>query len=380
MYSGKHNGIKQQYQLIIKKEMKMKKILFVLSLAVAVALSFSSCSDDNDDNGKTTPEYQEGIIGYTAGAGNYGQNQGTVGSIMNNSLGEFIYSGDLYEKANGKGIGDAQDVLAINGLVYVTCTTSSKIEILDANGKIVKTITMPNKSPRYLATDGKYAYASAYSGYVYKLDKNGIVDSVAVGPYPEAMSVADNGKLYVNLSNYTSDGNGKFIAVVDLGTFHKVKNIECKLNPYNQSVTDGKNVYFVSYFDYSRNAVVQRLNTSTEKVDSLFEAPMIAYNPKSNSLIAMTTGYDEQWQPVTTGFFAYNLSTGNKTNYDFSAAKGASQVDVDPNSGNIYVICNPSYSTPSVLYIYDSTGKLLTPNGIQMDYSVQNIRFPITGK
>ena len=223
MYSGKHNGIKQQYQLIIKKEMKMKKILFVLSLAVAVALSFSSCSDDNDDNGKTTPEYQEGIIGYTAGAGNYGQNQGTVGSIMNNSLGEFIYSGDLYEKANGKGIGDAQDVLAINGLVYVTCTTSSKIEILDANGKIVKTITMPNKSPRYLATDGKYAYASAYSGYVYKLDKNGIVDSVAVGPYPEAMSVADNGKLYVNLSNYTSDGNGKYIAVVDLGTFHKVK-------------------------------------------------------------------------------------------------------------------------------------------------------------
>ncbi len=358
----------------------MKKILMALCLVTTFALSFTSCSDDNDDNGKTTPEYYEGIVGYTAGAGNYGKNQGTVGSIIKNNLGEFAYGGDLYEKANGKGIGDAQDVIAVGGVVYATCTSSSKIEILDVHGKIVKTIAMPNKSPRYLATDGTYAYASAYSGYVYKLNKDGIVDSVAVGPYPEAMSVASNGKLYVNLSNYSGDGNGKYIAVVDLRTFKKTKNIECALNPYNQSVTDGVNVYFVSFFDYSRNAVVQRLNTTTEKVDSLFEAPMIAYNPMTKSIIAMTTGYDSNWQPVTTGFFAYNIETGKKTNYDFSASKGASQVDVDPNTGNIYVIDNPSYSTPSVLYIYDQNGKLLTPTGIQMDYSVQNIRFPVLGK
>ena len=362
--------------------MKTRKIITSLCLAITamLAFTFTSCSDDNDDNGKTTPEYYQGIIAYTAGAGNYGQNQGTVGTILKNNLGEFMYSGDLYEKANGKGIGDAQDVLPLNGYVYATSTTSSKIEILDVQGKIIKTIPMPNKSPRFLTTDGEYAYASAYSGYVYKLNENGIIDSVAVGPYPEAMSVADNGKLYVNLSNYTGDGKGKYIAVVDLKTFKKTKNIECGLNPYNQSVTDGKNIYFVCYYDYTRNAVVQRLNTATEKVDSLFEAPMIAYSPATNSLIAMTTGYDDSWQPTTTGFFAYNLTTGNKTDYDPSAIKGAAQVNVNPNNGDIYVIDNPSYSTPSVLYIYDKNGKLLTPTGLQMDYSVQNVRFPVLGK
>lgn len=348
----------------------MKKIILALCLFSTVALTFTSCSDDDDDN--TTPEYVEGAIAYTAGAGNWNQNNGTVGAITLNSLGEYGYS-DIYQQQNGRGIGDAQDILLFNGHIYVTSTTSSKIEILDHNGKVEKSIPMPNKSPRYLATDSRYVYASAYSGYVYKLDANGIIDSVQVGDHPEAMSVV-NRQLFVNISGY---GSGSTVAVVNLSSFRKTQDVACALDPYNQSVSDGRYVYFISCLDNKQPNVVQRIDSraSTFTADSIFNASTIAYSQSTNSLVALNTYYDASWTTHFDGFFSYNLTTGVRTNFDSSALTSPSQVNVDPTTGNIYVIDNPSYSTPSVVFIYDKNGTLLTPNGIQMGYSVQNIRF-----
>lgn len=357
----------------------MKKITWALCLLAVVAFTFTSCSDDDDDTNNTTPEYLEGAIAYTAGAGNYNQNNGTVGAIMQNTLGQFTYSGDLYQKTNGRGIGDAQDVLLLNGKLYVACTSSSKIEILKDDGTIIKTIPMANKSPRYLATDGSNVYASAYSGYVYKLSQDNIVDSVEVGSHPEALSVA-NGKLYVNMSDYNYDNTGHSVSVINLSTFKKTKEIDVALNPYNQSIAVGNNVYIVSVYHSDRSGLVQRINATTDQVDSVCNAAAIAYNPRTNSLVCLDSYYvyDPALQystQQTYGFFSYNLSTRQTTSYDLSALKSPSQVNVDPATGNIYVIDNPSYTTPSVLYIYDQNGKLLTTTGIQMDYSVQNIRF-----
>lgn len=356
----------------------MKKIIWALCLLATVTFAFTSCSDD-DDNPSTTPEFSEGIVGYTAGAGNYGKNQGTVGAITQDNSGVYSYSGDLYAQKNGHGIGDAQDVLPIGGKIFVACTSSSKIEILDQDGTIDKTILMPNKSPRYLATDGQLVYASAYSGYVYRLNEDGIIDSVEVGSHPEAMSVA-NGKLYVNMSTYPGFPDGTSVSVVDLKTFKKVKEIPCALNPNNQSVTDGSDyVYIVSSFDYSRDPLVQRINTQTDQLDSLFNGALIAYNNKTTSLIVLSTAYDSSWKLSVSDYFAYNVKTGVRTDLDHSAFTSPQQVNVDPNTGNIYVIDTPDYNLPSIVYVYDSTGKLLTPTGITVGYSVQNIRFPQRG-
>lgn len=348
----------------------MKKKILFLCLIAAVTATFTSCSDD-DDTTDSQPEYLEGTIAYAAGAGNWNQNNGSVGAIMENTLGEYRYV-DIYQNANGRGIGDAQDILLNNGYIYVTSTTSSKIEVLNDTGKVVTSISMPNKSPRYLAADDNgNIYASAYSGYVYKLNKNGLIDSVLVGDHPEAMSVANN-KLYVNISGY---GSGNTIAVVNLSTFKKTKDIECDLNPYNQSVTDGDYVYFVSCLDNMHPNVVQRINATTDEIDELFNASAIAYSPVTNSLVAINSYYDTSYTPHYDGIFIYSLTDGTSTSLDTSALTAPSQVNVDPANGNIYVIDNPSYTTPSVLYIYDKNGKLLTTSPITMGYSIQNIRF-----
>lgn len=351
----------------------MKKKIWALCLAAVALLTFNACSDDDDDN--VTPEYLEGAVAYTAGAGNYKANDGTVGAIMQSTTGTFGYS-DIYTSANSRGVGDAQDVLPMGGKIYVACTTSSKVELLNNDGMVEKSLSMPNKSPRYLATDGSYVYASAYSGYVYKFSKDlTLVDSVQVGSHPEALSVA-NGKLFVNMSDYNYDNTGKSVAVVNLRSFTKTKDIECALNPYNQSVANGNNIYIVSVYHSTQPGLVQRIDATTDQLTSMnINAGSIAYNPKTNSIIGLNTYYDSNYTSQFDGFFAYNLSTGTTTSFDASALKSPQQVNVDPSTGNIYVIDNPSYNTPSVLYIYDQNGNLLQ-GGITMGYSVQNIRFP----
>lgn len=351
----------------------MRNKLFALALVAISVFSFTSCSDDNDDYTKVTDVYPADVVGYVAAAGNYGQNNGTVGAInfVNNVFG---YS-DIYTAKNGKGIGDAQDVLPLNGMVYVTCTTSSKVEVLASDGTVKKSILMRNnQQPRYLATDGKAVYFSAYSGYVYKMTyDDGIVDSVAVGSHPEAMSVA-NGKLYVNMSDYNYYNTGDKIAVVDLATFKKTKNLTCELNPYNQSIAVGNKVYFVSVYHSQQPGQVQCIDATTDAITKVCNASAIAYNPMTNSLICINSYYDANYSPVLASMYVHNLTTGKDTQWDASAFESPQQVNVDPHTGNIYIIDNPSYSTPSVLYIFDKDGKLLKSQ-ITMGYSVQNIRF-----
>ena len=233
----------------------MKKNLLALGIILMSALTFTACSDDDDIIGGKQPEVSTTDV-YVSCAGNFGANQGTVGildyNIQARPTAPFVFR-DAYKAQNGIGIGDAQDLIVFHDKIVVACTKSSKVEVLNRQGTVEKTIKLHNVEPRYLATDGKYVYFSAYSGKVYKMNPNDkvkpMIDSVVVGDHPEAISIT-NGKLYANLSNYSMTGNGKYVAVVDLNTFRNPKNIEVGLNPYNQNIVVGNDVFIVSMFDY----------------------------------------------------------------------------------------------------------------------------------
>lgn len=349
----------------------MKKILFKIGIFLISILNFTACNDEPDVNGELVKV--GGLTAYVACAGNFGANNGTVGLISfdknQNETGLPTYN-DAYTLQNGRGIGDAQDVLVLGNKVFVTSTSSDKIEILDRSGKMEKRISLSKVQPRYLATDGTYVYFSAYSGKIYKLNPNvnsPLVDSVEVGSYPEAISIA-NGKLYANLSDYKFDNSGKSIAVVDLNSFKKIKDIEVALNPYNQSIAVGNNVYFVSNY-HAENALVQKIDATTDRVSSVTKASAIAYNATNNTLVCLYSSYYDQQKR----FFIFNLSTGTETDLDMTGLVSPQQVNVD-DRGYIYVIDNPSYTAPSELFYYSPKGKLLQGH-LLLGYSVQNIRF-----
>ena len=347
----------------------MKKNLLALGVILMSALTFTACSDDYDFT-YTQPAVSNTDV-YVACAGNWNQNDGTVGILDYNSesrpTAPYIYS-DAYRTQNGNGIGDAQDLIVFGTKLVVTCTTSSKVEVLDRMGKKEQTIKLHNASPRYLATDGNYVYFSAYNGKVYKMNPNNaqkpLVDSVEVGDHPEALSVA-NGKLYANISGY---GNGNTVAVVDCNSFKKTKTLTVGKNPYNQSIAVGSDIYFVSMFN-NDDALVQKINAKNDEVRKLFKASSIAYSAKKNALVCLyATYYDTNKR-----FFIYDLATGKETDLDMTGLKNPSQVNVD-RYGNIYVIDTPSYTAPSEVFYYSPEGKLIQGK-IVVGYSAQNVRF-----
>lgn len=360
----------------------MKKFWFTTAIWAMTAAMFCACDDEEVTN---TPPPSPSTPGTTQMRGAYVVNNGDWGA--NNGSIQFYYtdkdsiSNDLYLQANGKNIGDAQDLCIYGSKLYVTCTTSSKLEILDYQGKIIKTIPLSNEAgqplePRYLAAaDGK-VYFSAYDGTVSRLDTLSleVEEAVTVGDHPEAMTIAGN-KLYVNISGY---GTGNQLAVVDLASFTCEDPVEVLLNPYTQALTAEGKVYFVSNGNYSSPSTpeadrilntLQCLDPATGEVDELCPATTIAYYQGKLYCV-----YAEYYWEESRDIFTYDLATGTTHSLiDPDQIPNPAQIDVDPANGDIY-ICSPDYGgVPGTVYVFNNDG---TPKStFTAGYSVAGMCF-----
>lgn len=340
--------------------MKMKHFFYRATLLFVAALTLTACSDDDEP----TPE----VIDYSAYAyivnnGGWGQNNGTVSLLFANGddqTGLTWGVSDLYQSANGYGIGDAQDLCIAGKKLFVTSTTSSKVEVLDLQGKVLSQFKMPGVQPRWIVDgqDGN-VYFTTYSGYVYRMNTSTYaMDSVQVGSYPEALAVANN-QLYANISGY---GTGNTVAKVDLKSFKKTKDIEVVLNPYSQAIAVGTKVYFISCGNYGSSyygdpvySTLQSIDTQTDNVSSLANASVMAYDPSSESLVCIYSDYYVSEKSA----FRYDLATGSKTSLpSLLNVENAGQVSVDPRTGDIYVVSD-DYMSPCKLTVFDKSGSLL---------------------
>ena len=284
--------------------------LAIMALALGV---FTACSEDDEPNGEGPGTETGGGDDTTGGSGDNtgGEPVVTLGAYVLNTgnwdgndagiqyldfqTGEL--SEDLYAAANGEGLGDlGQDLCVYGSKIYVTVSNSSKVAIMDRNCRLLKSISVTASdgtpiNPRYMtAYEGK-VYFTAYDGTVSRIDttsmsvdgKLNLIDAGAQTGYdhPEAITAA-NGKLYVNISGY---GSGKWLSVVDVASFTKLKDIEIVLNPYTQCITaeDGY-VYFVSNGNYAGKpsltpeqyvyGTMQRLDPETDRCATPLISPM----------------------------------------------------------------------------------------------------------
>lgn len=361
----------------------MKKTTYYLSLIAITAMTFTSCSDNSDD--PQLPSKPTKTVGaYILSTGNWGANNGSVQmfDVTTKTAGE-----DAYKAANGKIIGDAQHMCIYGSKLYVSCTSSAKIEILDKNCKIIKTLNLTNSqnqpiNPRYLASGEGKVFFTAQDGTVSEIDtlSMNVTKTLSLGNYPEALSYA-NGKLYVNQSlYYTMKDGGNTISVVDVASFKKTKDLTVLLNPYNQSVTgeDGY-VYFVSNGNYAGKdglpekdwvyQTLQKINPNTDKVEEVCKATFIAnYGTK------MYVIYSEYYLPDTHSIFVYDLEKGTSTPLpidlkNFSYITG---INADPISGELYISDSP-YSSPGEVSIYSPTGTFIKK--VDAGYSPAGIFF-----
>ncbi len=372
----------------------MKKMWYKPALA---ALVLGLCAACSDDDGNTTTPPGEGDGGepgvvepgtgtktagmYVLNTGNWGGNDATIQYF---NLENLSISGDLFGPANGAGLGDlGQDLCLYGSKLYATVSGSSKLEVMDRNCKVIKTLHVTTDDgqtpaePRYMTACGGNVYFTAYDGTVSRLDTASleITGKVAVGDHPEALTNA-NGKLYVNISGY---GTGATVAVVDVASFTKTKDIAVKLNPYTQCFTgDDGYVYTVSNGNYAGSpgmsedqyvyGTLQRIDPATDTVEDVCRATFAA-----NHGDKMYVLYSEYYLPETKRAFVLDLKTGEETDFlnlgDFSSPNA---IGVNPSTGDVYVADTP-YGVNSTVRVYDAQGKL--KNTFEAGYSTSKFVF-----
>lgn len=363
----------------------MRKCWYKAVLVITVLCGLTACDKDDDATSLNNPESTEetsssgsesteiSTLGaYIINTGNWDANNGTIQWYDKTT--EYI-STDLYAAANGKGIGDVQDLCVYGSRVYIACSTSAKIEIVSRKGFAVeKTLNLATDAgeaiqPRYLTALDGFVYFTAYDGTVSKLDtlSLSVTSKIEVGAYPEALAAA-NGKLYVNISGY---GSGKTVAVVDVATFTKTKDIEVVLNPYDVCFTadDGK-VYFISCGDNGKtiSGTLQCIDPDTDAVTTVCNATKA--DVKDGKVYYIHADYYSS-APGVIG--VYDMSTKTSTEFvAYSNFNSAQFIAVDPVSGDVY-IGDYSYTSLNDVYIYGSDGTL--KKKLETGYYTTNVRF-----
>lgn len=341
-----------------------KNWLYLLLTAFPLMAGMTACDNNDDPNPDPDPEPTTTLGAYIVNTGNWGANDGSLQwyDLTNQSV-----SGDLYAAQNGKGIGDLQDLCLYGTKLYAICATSSKVEILERNGKLVKSLAMNTSSgqpmePRYATAGEGCIFFTAYDGTVSKLDTltQTVTASVAVGDHPEALTYAE-GKLFVNISGY---GSGDKVAVVDAKTMTKLQDITVKLNPYTQCITgsDGY-VYVVSNGNYAGSESIpenqwirqtlQRIDPKTYAVEELCNATYIA-----NKGDKMYVIYAEYYLPDTHKCFVYDLKNQKETALPISLEDFSSPgfIQIDPVTEDIY-IGDQIYGALNSIRIYSKDGQ-----------------------
>ena len=350
----------------------MKKYWYKTAMLVIALGAFTACSDDDE------PTIPKGPIApvngaYVINTGNSGANNGTIQWYDRD---QKTVSADLFAAANGTGIGDVQDLCIYGSKIYVTCSESAKIEVLNrADFTRIQTLNLANESgqsikPRYMAATKGNIYFTAYDGTISRLDtiNLSITGKIEVGDHPEALTVANN-KLYINISGY---GSGNQIAVVDIATFKKTKNIEVLLNPYDVCTTgeDGK-VYFISCGDFRGNPVqtLQCIDPQTDQVTEICPASKIAI--KNNKIYLIYAEYYEDAAPKSIS--VYDMNTKQTTRFaNYSDFSNPGNIVVDPATGDVIIIDQP-FSALNDIYVYGSDGVL--KKKLETGYYTTNMRF-----
>lgn len=365
----------------------MRKYLLGLAVLLMGTAVMTSCSDDDD-----APKTQ--TVTYSTGA--YIVNAGAMYSNIESSLTAIDYASstatqNVFKTANGRSLGNtANDGLIYGSKMYIVVDQSNTIEVLDKKTlksvKQIKTTELmgdaEGNEPRHIIANGGNIYFTTYGGYVAEVDTASFAlqAKYQVGSYPEGLSLAADGKLYVANSNYAKGGGN--ISVVDLANGNvETKTIEGINNPvaiyavYGNLYVMDWTYYDASYNSYGENAlklVDFAGGKSTKVADGNYAAMSIPSSPSRSDVV----------MPY---FYVLNAPYGGEASvsvYNINGDK-ASKIDlygmpyspcgifVDPITEHIFVL---SYNQGDYGADYNANGYV-----VEYDYRGQELRRYDTG-
>ncbi len=356
--------------------MNLKRFLFKSAILSLLAFVFVGCSDD-DEKG---PDYWVPPLSTTQGAyvlnnGNWGDNDASI-SYYDKESGE-VSAANVFESVNnGKNLGDLGQSMFVSGEnIYIAVSGSAVIYITDLTCKIKKEIISKRagqpQEPRFFTAYGDYVYVTFYDGYLARINKKTLeldTKQVEVGPNPEGLKIA-NGKIYVACSGgmlYPIYNDR--VAVVDLKSFTKKAEIEVVINPSKVEVDKLGNIYVISNGNYgmatpSISSSLQVIDTKIDEVVAdLGNASYMRISPQGDMLYYINAAYGSAPTYKKYDVKQEEVLAGSFVNEDVTFVGAPSSLDIDPQTGDIYIGAYPPYPASAIgemTIISSSTGKLI---------------------
>ena len=318
---------------------------------------------------------------YILNEGNMGANRCTLDYLdLSGTDSTIHYYRNIYAERNPstvKELGDVGNDIGIYGSkLWIVVNCSNKVEVCEARStRRLGQVNIDNC--RYLAFDEGFAYVSSYAGpvqvaencplgRVYKVDTLTLqkVDSVVVGYQPEEMAVVD-GKLYVaNSGGYRVPLYDNRIMVIDLTTFHVIKEIEVDVN-LHRLLADSHGQLWVStrgnYFDVSPALYCLK----DDKVVARLEIPVSSMTIVGDSIYYIGTtfsyvdgGYKKDFGIVDVALQRCSVAV----TFEAPEIKNITLpygIIVNPHDRDFYILDAKNYVSSGELLHFDADGHFL---------------------
>ena len=332
----------------------MKKSLFVL---VLLAVLFTAC--------KKKPVTQESSIIGSNGLFilNEGVWEHNNSSISYYNLDDNKCTTDIFTAVNNRGLGDTgNDLQRYGSRLYCVVNTSENVQVMDLyTAKVIGTVPLIGKSPRRICFNGSKAYVSCFDGTVVRFDTASLAveATVAVGPNPEGVCIA-NGKLYVaNTGGYNAPNYGTTVSVIDLPTFSVVKNISVMENPNRLFLAPNQqDIYLISngnYYDISPR--LQKISAATDEVVRTFDFDITNMAVYGNRAYLYSYNYSTQAYTIQVMDLSSDIIVNEQFIADNTTLNTPYGIAVNPRNGDVYVTDAHNFTVNGDVYCFGQDGK-----------------------
>lgn len=342
--------------------MNLKKLVFAALFSVVF---FTSCNND-DETSIETPlgAYDNGVLILNQG----GFNKGNASiSYLSEDLNNF--QNNIFSLVNPTiTLGDTgQDVGFYNDFAYIVLNGSNKIEIVNRYTMAhVATISTGLSNPRNIVFNNGKGYVSNWGNgtsatddyiAVINLTDNSLSAPIPVVEGPEQMVIYNN-KLYV--AQQGGYGYGSTVSVINLST-NVVSSINVGDVPNSLEISGG--ILYVlsggkpSWTKSETAGKLSKINLLNDTVSGTIDFALPAH-PSNLEISNNDLFYTVDSEIFKTTVTASSLPTASLFSTTTQGVYGVYSFEVQ--SGKIYVGDAGDYSSDGKVYVYSSTGSLVS--------------------
>ena len=347
----------------------MKKIIFPLLLAL---FAMTACEPEeietpdtpqHDTTGPADPDttaHGTARWAYVLSEGQWGMNNAEI-SRLNLETGQI--EAEWFSQTNGRGLGDvAQDLVRYGSRLYCTVWNSNTLEVIDTATGTSQQVSLGNRGPRYIAAHGGKLYISCYDKTVVRIDTATLQIEATCplsGMQPEDLCIVGESIVVCNGWQYAPDGTttvyDSTVSVVSVADFVETARLTVGKNPNRIIAVNDSMCVVACSGDYEDHAPCAKLFNIRSGEGLTLTQSATGMCLHDGQLYHYVSEYDSQYRPVAR-FYRTDLhslqSTAMLENVSLNYAYG---IDVDPETGDMYVSVSP-YNANGDVVVFTPSG------------------------